>query len=158
MGMIYPAECHAIRGAVYEVYSTLGPGFAEDVYQEAMEIELAERGIPFEAQPRVRIRYKERTLGKVYVPDLVCYGKIIVELKAVKHLLPEHLAQVINYLQATGMLLGMLVNFGAYPRVEIQTPVNKGILRGAGNNENRGADNESPGGDSENLRGRTVKK
>ena len=145
MQLIYPGECHAIRGAVYEVYSTLGPGFAEDVYQEALEIELAERGIPFVAQPRVRIQYKGRVLDKVYVPDLACYGKIVVELKAVRHLLPEHLAQVINYLQATGMLLGMLVNFGAYPRVEIETPVNKRVLRGMENNESRFADRETPG-------------
>ncbi len=128
MSMIYPEECHAIRGAVYEVYTTLGPGFAEDVYQEALEMELAERGIPFESQPRVRIYYKERVLDKVFVPDLICFGKIIVELKAVKNLLPEHEAQVINYLQATRMLLGMLVNFGTFPRVEIRTPVNKRVL------------------------------
>ena len=129
MAMLFPMECHAIRGAIFEVYSTLGPGFAEEVYQEALEVELAGRKIPFEVHPRVRIRYKDRVLDKVYVPDLTCYGKIIVELKAVKTLLPEHEAQLINYLHATGMLLGLLVNFGAYPHAEILTPVNKSLLR-----------------------------
>ena len=120
MGMIYKEEGYAIRGAVFEVYAQLGSGFAEEVYQEALETELADRKIPFESQPRLQIRYKGRLLKKVYVPDLVCYGKIIVELKAVKHLLPEHAAQLINYLKATSYQLGFLVNFGAYPRVDIR--------------------------------------
>lgn len=121
MGMLLEKECYAIRGAVYEVYSNLGAGFAEDVYQEALEVELGERKIPFAAQPRLQIRYKERTLQKVYVPDFVCYGKIIVELKAVRTILPEHEAQVINYLKAGSLELGLLVNFGTYPRVDIRT-------------------------------------
>lgn len=121
MAMMFPKECYAIRGAVYEVYSVLGSGFAEEVYQEALEAEMGDRSIPFAAQPRLRIQYKERLLGKTYAPDLVCFGKIIVELKAAKALLPEHEAQVINYLKATGMELGLLVNFGAYPAAEIRT-------------------------------------
>lgn len=123
--MIYKEEGYAIRGAVFEVYTQLGSGFAEEVYQEALETELADRKIPFEAQPRLQIRYKGRLLKKIYVPDLVCFGKIIVELKAVKHLLPEHAAQLINYLKATSFQLGFLVNFGTYPRADIRAYPNR---------------------------------
>ncbi|MBQ7251451.1 MAG: GxxExxY protein [Kiritimatiellae bacterium] len=125
MGMRFAEECHGIRGAVFTVYSVLGSGFAEDVYQEALEWELAERKIPFVAHLQARIRYKTHLLDKVYIPDLTCHGKILVELKAVKTLLPEHEAQIVNYLRATGMELGLLVNFGANPRVEIKTFSNR---------------------------------
>jgi GxxExxY protein len=121
MAMMFDKECYAIRGAIFEVYSILGAGFAEDVYQEALEAELGDRSIPFVAHPRLQIRYKERLLEKVYVPDVVCFDKIILELKAVKELLPEHDAQLINYLKATSLQLGMLINFGAYPQVDIRT-------------------------------------
>ncbi len=121
MPMMYEHECYAIRGAIYEVYSVLGNGFAEEVYQEAFEAELSDRSIPFITHPRLQIRYKERLLEKVYIPDIVCFGKVILELKAVKALLPEHDAQLINYLKATSLRLGMLVNFGAYPRADIRT-------------------------------------
>lgn len=121
MAMIFDKECYAIRGAIFEVYSILGSGFAEDVYQEALEAELGDRSIPFVAHPRLQIRYKERLLEKVYVPDVVCFDKIILELKAVKELLPEHDAQLINYLKATSLQLGMLINFGTYPKVDIRT-------------------------------------
>lgn len=121
MAMIFDKECYAIRGAIFEVYSILGAGFAEDVYQEALEAELGDRSIPFVAHPRLQIRYKERLLEKVYVPDVVCFDKVILELKAVKELLPEHDAQLINYLKATSLQLGMLINFGAYPKVDIRT-------------------------------------
>lgn len=122
---LYPEETFAIRGAIIEVHSQLGSGFAEEVYQEALEAELSDRGIPFESQPRIRIRYKDRWLNKVYVPDLLCYDKIIVELKAVHSLLPEHLAQLINYLKATSLQLGFLVNFGAHPRADIRACPNR---------------------------------
>lgn len=121
MAMMFDKECYAIRGAIFEVYSILGAGFAEDVYQEALEAELGDRSIPFVAHPRLQIRYKERLLEKVYIPDVVCFDKIILELKAVKELLPEHDAQLINYLKATSLQLGMLINFGAYPKVDIRT-------------------------------------
>ena len=121
MPMMFEQECYAIRGAVFEVYSQLGSGFAEEVYQEAMEMELEQQSIPFVAHPRLQICYKERTLQKVYIPDIVCFGKIIVELKAARALLPEHDAQLINYLKATSLELGLLVNFGTYPRADIRT-------------------------------------
>ena len=123
--MLYEQECYAIRGAIYEVYAQLGSGFAEDVYQEALELELGDRNIPFESHPRLTIRYKTRTLQKVYVPDLICHGKIILELKAAKAILPEHEAQLINYLKATSLQLGYLVNFGAYPRADIRPFANR---------------------------------
>ena len=82
--MMFEQECFAIRAAVYEVYSNLGSGFAEEVYQEALEMELEDRAIPFVSHPRLQIQYKERTLQKVYIPDIVCFDKIIVELKAVR--------------------------------------------------------------------------
>ena len=119
--MIYEQEGYAIRGAIIEVAKTLGSGFAEEVYQEALELELTDRGIPFSSQQEISLSYKGRPLRKTYRPDIVCYGKIIVELKAVRVLLPEHEAQVINYLKATGFHLGLLVNFGSSPKADIQS-------------------------------------
>lgn len=121
MPMMYERECYAIRGAIFEVYSVLGSGFAEEVYQEALELEMGKRGIPFVPQQRLQIRYKEQVLNKFYVADMICYGKIILELKAVRALLPEHEAQLINYLKATSIELGLLVNFGTFPEVDIRT-------------------------------------
>ena len=121
MPMIYEEEGYAIRGAVFEVSKILGTGFAEEVYQEALEMELAERGIPFEAQRELTLTYKGRKLRKTYRPDLICYGKIVVELKSVRELAPEHEAQLINYLRATGFHLGLLVNFGSYPKADVRS-------------------------------------
>ena len=118
--LIYEDETYAIRGAIYEVYKTLGVGFLEGVYQEALELELAARGIPFEAQPEIAIAYKGTILRQKYRADIVCFNKIIVELKAVKQILPEHAAQLQNYLRATGMKLGLMVNFSHHPGVEIK--------------------------------------
>ena len=118
--LIYEEETYAIRGAVYEVYKTLGIGFLEAVYQEALELELAARGIPFESQPEITIAYKGAILRQKYRADIVCFNKIIVELKAVKQILPEHAAQLQNYLRATGMKLGLIVNFSHHPGVEIK--------------------------------------
>ncbi len=96
-----------------DVHSELGSGFPEAVYQEALMLELEKREIPFEANVKLNISYKGHDLKKVYYADIVCYDKIIVELKAVSGLVNEHSAQVINYLKATGYQLGLLVNFGA---------------------------------------------
>jgi len=117
--LIYERESYAIRGAIFEVYKTLGSGFLEDVYQLALEEELKLRNIPFEAKKHLHIMYKGRDCG-LYEPDLICYGKIILELKAVDALHPKHEAQLLNYLSATGYKLGMLVNFGAGPEVDIR--------------------------------------
>ena len=120
MDLMFENETFAIRGAIYEVYKTLGAGFLEGVYQEALELELSERRIPYKAQSEITIAYKGAQLRQTYRADIVCYDKIILELKAVKQLLPEHHAQLHNYLRATGMKLGLLVNFCHYPGVEIQ--------------------------------------
>ena len=123
-GIIYEDESYQIRGAVYEVYWEMGCGFLEAVYQECLQKELRLRGVPFEAQKPLPIQYKGDELSLKYVPDLICFGKIIVELKAVKDIYPEHKAQLLNYLKATGLRVGMLVNFGAHPKVQIVKMIN----------------------------------
>lgn len=95
------------------VHRELGAGFLEPVYQEALGVEFLESEIPFEKEKRLEISYKGNILNKCYFADFVCFGKIIIELKAVEGLLDEHKAQVLNYLKATGFRLGLLVNFGA---------------------------------------------
>jgi GxxExxY protein len=118
--IVYKDESYAILGACFEVYKEKGCGFLEAVYQECLEIELTLHAIPFQSRTELSLDYKGRTLKQKYVPDVVCYDKIIVELKAVKELADEHRAQVHNYLKATGMRLGLLVNFGHYPKVEYE--------------------------------------
>jgi len=113
-------ESYRIRGAVFEVYREMGCGFLEAVYQECLEKELRQQEIPFVAQRELVLRYKGETLIQTYRPDFICYDRIIVELKAVKELANEHRAQVHNYLKATGLELGLLVNFGHYPKAEIE--------------------------------------
>ena len=105
-------------GACFEVYKEKGCGFLEAVYQEYLELELADQRIPFIARQRLKLTYKGRPLQQTYEPDLVCDDKIIVEIKSVSALTDEHRAQVHNYLRATGLRLGLLVNFGHYPKVE----------------------------------------
>ena len=117
--IIYKEECYQIQGAIFEVYREMGSGFLEAVYQECLEKELRLKSIPFFAQKELPLNYKGEKLSQTYQPDLICYGKIIVELKAVKEIGPEHKAQVINYLKASGLKLGLLVNFGAYPKATI---------------------------------------
>ena len=118
--LIYSDETYEIKGALFEVYKTLGAGFLEAVYQESLEEELKLREIPFEAQSEIKISYKGKELRQFYKADIVCCDKIILELKAVSNLSPEHSAQLFNYLRATKMKLGLLVNFGHYPGVEIK--------------------------------------
>ncbi|MBT3381205.1 MAG: GxxExxY protein [Lentisphaerae bacterium] len=118
--LLFEKESYAVRGAVFEVYREMGCGFLESVYQECLEKELAKQGIPYDAQKELSLSYKGEPLKQVYKPDLICYGKIIVELKAVKAVVPEHHAQLLNYLKATGMRLGLLVNFGSYPKATIE--------------------------------------
>lgn len=118
--LVYPKESYAIVGACFNVYNEKGCGFLEPVYQECMEIELDFLRIPFKAQPPLKLEYRGRPLKKSYEPDFVCHDKIILELKVVSVLLDEHRAQVLNYLNATGMKLGLLVNFGHYPGVEYE--------------------------------------
>ena len=118
--IIYKEESNAIQGAVFEVYREMGSGFLEAVYQECLEKEFTKREIPFTAQKELRLMYKDEPLQQTYKPDFICHNKIIVELKAVKSIAPEHEAQVLNYLKATGMKLALLVNFGAYPKAIVK--------------------------------------
>jgi len=118
--IIYREESYRIMGACFEVYKEKGCGFLEAVFQECLELEFGDQGIPFVAQPRLELSYKGRALKQGYTPDFVCYGKIVVELKAVSALADEHRAQMHNYLKATGHRLGLLLNFGHYPKVEAE--------------------------------------
>ena len=117
---LYEKESYAIRGAVFDVYREMGCGFLEAVYQECLEKELKLRGIPFVAQQELKLVYKGEPLEQAYKPDLICYGSIILELKAVKEVCDEHRAQLHNYLKATGLKLGLLINFGHYPKATIE--------------------------------------
>ena len=116
--LLFKDEAYAIVGAAMEVYNQLGPGFLEAVYQEALEIELSERGIPFVSQKELRIIYKGRPLKKTYTSDLTCYEQIIVELKAIDRLTGKDTAQLLNYLKAAGLRLGLLINFGNSEKLE----------------------------------------
>jgi GxxExxY protein len=111
-------EGYSMIGACFEVYNEMGNGYLEDVYQESLELELHDRKIPFVTKPKLPIFYKGRPLRKQYEADLIVFDRIIIELKAVKALLPEHEAQLLNYLKATGRRVGYLVNFGAFPKLD----------------------------------------
>lgn len=118
--LLYKEETYSIRGAVFEVYREMGCGFLESVYQECLEKELRAQNIPFISQQELKLMYKGEELEQTYKPDLICFEKIIVELKAVKELADKHRAQLHNYLKATGLRLGLLVNFGHYPKATIE--------------------------------------
>jgi GxxExxY protein len=105
-------EGYEFMGAAFEVYNQLGYGMAEEVYQQCLEIELELRRIPFLTKHELRLVYKGREIEKKYVPDLFVAGVLVVELKAVKELLPEHEAQLFNYLRIARQPVGYLLNFG----------------------------------------------
>ena len=107
---------------VFEVHNTLGPGFAEKIYEQALCYELDLRGIPFKCQKTVEVIYKEKVIG-THRLDLVVDGKIILELKAVSGLTDVFKEQVLSYLKASGLRLGILINFGT-PRAEYVRIVN----------------------------------
>ncbi len=116
--LIYKEESYKLIGACLEVYNEKGFGFHEGVYQECLELELGIQAIPSDAQKELHLEYKGHRLEHSYVPDLLCFGKIVVELKAVSALTDEHRGQVLNYLRATEMKLGLLVNFGNPKKLE----------------------------------------
>lgn len=105
-------ESYRLLGAAFEVYNVRGHGLSEDIYQECLEIELGLQGIPFIAKQELRCFYKDRELNKRYIPDLFVFGGIVAELKSVSELLPEHEAQILNYLRLAKHPLGYLLNFG----------------------------------------------
>jgi GxxExxY protein len=111
-------ETYKILGACFEVYREKGCGFLEPVYHEALEIEFQLRGIPARALVVLPLSYKGRPLKKTYEADFICYDTVLVEIKAVSKLADEHRAQVQNYLHATGLRVGLLINFGHYPLIE----------------------------------------
>ena len=113
--LIFAEEIYNITRAAMDVQNELGTGFLEPVYQEALAIEMKNRGIPFEREKELTIEYKGITLNKKYYADFVCYDDIIVELKAVDGIRDEHVAQVLNYLHASQKKLGYIINFGVKP-------------------------------------------
>jgi GxxExxY protein len=118
--VLYAQEVFRIQGAIFEVNKHMGPGFLEAVYQECLALEFQDRGIPFVAAKPLSLTFKRHQLTTVYVPDFVCFDSIIVELKASRDIAPEHRAQVLNYLHATGFRLGLLVNFGQAQKAKIE--------------------------------------
>jgi len=123
--LIWKDERYAILGACFAVYKDKGCGFLEPVYHECLEIELDLQGILFLSKPPKTLQYRGRTLVQTFTPDFICYNKIILEIKAVSALVNEHRAQLLNYLNATGCELGLLVNFGHYPGLEYERLVTR---------------------------------
>ena len=118
--IIYKKESYTIIGACFEVYNEKGCGFLEPVYHECLGIEFECQDIPAISKPALTLKYRDRILLQTYHPDFVCYERIIVEVKALAKLADEHRAQLLNYLHASGFELGLLVNFGHYPKLEYE--------------------------------------
>ena len=116
--LILKDEVYEIAGAAMDVYFTMGTGFLEPIYQEALAIELGRRRIPFEREKPLDIFYKETKLEKKYIADFICFGQIILELKVVPRLTNIEFAQLINYLKITRLRVGVLANFGSRPKLE----------------------------------------
>jgi GxxExxY protein len=123
--LYYKDESYAIIGAIFEVYKTLGNTFIESFYQKALEHEFRLRNIPFVSQKHIPAIYKGQEIG-YFTPDIICYDRIIVELKARENTTEEEQKQVVNYLTIGGYDLGILVNFGTYPKVYVQRILRKG--------------------------------
>jgi GxxExxY protein len=117
-------DTYRILGACFEVYNEKGCGFLEAVYQECLEIELGLQKIPFKAQLPFKLHYKNKPLKQTYEPDFICFENIVVELKAARELCNDHRAQILNYLNATNNEVGLLINFGHYPKLEYERIVN----------------------------------
>ena len=115
---LYQQQGYDFMAAAFEVYNELGFGFLEEVYHESLELELTSRSIAYVGKPKLNLFYKGRALKKHYEADLIVIGEIVVELKAVRALAPEHEAQLLNYLKATRKRVGYLVNFGSFPKLE----------------------------------------
>ncbi|MDP1579634.1 MAG: GxxExxY protein [Candidatus Didemnitutus sp.] len=116
--LIHEELTYKILGACFEVYREKGCGFLEGVYQECLELEFDLQGLPARSLVQIPLSYKGRPLTKTYIADFVCFGQVLLELKAVSALTDEHRAQVQNYLHATGLRVGLLVNFGHFPKIE----------------------------------------
>lgn len=141
--ILFKEESYKLIGACFEVYNEKGTGFVEPVYQECLELELALQSIPFTAQQELQLSYKGQRLKQTYKPDFVCFDRIIIEIKAVSKLTDEHRAQVHNYLKATGIRLGLLVNFGSHPKLEWERIVRR-LLATTNCTNNTNGDLRSP--------------
>lgn len=131
--LLFKDESFKIIGSCFEVYNQKGFGFTEPVYQECLRVEFGMQGIPFVAQPKIYLSYKGNQLDQYFKPDFICYERIIVELKTVAAIVDAHRAQTINYLNALGLELGLLINFGQYPRLRYERIANtKGISSSTG--------------------------
>jgi GxxExxY protein len=115
---LYSRKGYEFMAAAFEVHREQGGGLTEEIYQESLELELSSRGIPFQPKPVLRVFYKDRELKRKYVPDLVAFDRLIVELKAVSNLIPEHEAQILNYMRVTHSPVGYLLNFGPMQKLE----------------------------------------
>ncbi len=122
--LIYKEESYAIIGGCFSVYKEKGCGFTEPIYHECLEIEFDFLKLPATSQPQLQLTYRDRLLLHRFIPDFICHDKIVLEIKAVKALTDEHRSQVLNYLHATGHQLGLLVNFGSYPKLEYERIAN----------------------------------
>ena len=111
--ILFKDKCYKIIGACMEVHKELGSGFLEPVYQEALSLEFYDQMIPFEKEKIIRIVYKGKPLDKYYKADFLCFDNIIVEIKALSEITNDHIAQLLNYLRATKLRVGLLVNFGS---------------------------------------------
>ena len=118
--LLMEPESFRVRGAIFQVRKTMGSGFLEAVYQECLAIEFRRRDIPFRSQVILPLDYEGVRLRQTYVADFICFDGMLIELKAVRTLAPEHRAQLLNYLRATRIAIGLLVNFGAPSGVEIE--------------------------------------
>lgn len=121
--LIHKEESYQIIGACFEVYNEMGSGFLEAVYQECLGYELADRGIPYAQQKQLQLKFKKRTLKSTYIPDFICFEKVIIEIKGTAKLNDVDRAQLINYFKATRLKLGLLVNFGDHQKLEYERVV-----------------------------------
>ena len=108
---LYSALTEVILGSCFDVMNELGVGFLESVYKNALFIAIKEKGLKIEAEKRFEVIFRDRKVG-LYVADLIIEEKVIIKLKCCESLLGEHQAQLINYLKVSGILVGLLVNFG----------------------------------------------
>lgn len=122
--IVYKEESYKIIGACFEVYKRQGYGFTEPIYQECLAIEFEMQDIPFINQPEIQLEYRNRKLKKKFIPDFICYNKIIVEIKALSDLIEPNKSQTLNYLNATNFELALLINFGHYPKLEYKRIAN----------------------------------
>ena len=129
--LIYADLTYKVRGAIFEVYNTLGHGHKEDIYQKSLAKEFEKRQIPFEREVSLQVKYKDEKVGN-YRPDFVIDGKIIIELKAVDFMPKSHEEQLIHYLKTTGFEIGLLVNFGS-PKLFIKRLIWTDQRKSAGN-------------------------